>query len=192
MVKNSRSFEITKIRHYRDKPYRRLFEAADDDPPPLPALRDWVDEPLGGAIGPSIGEAEPEKERASDSKPNGSARKIAVRKASAKKAAAKPSRAAPAPSPELSLPTAREGKAASSAGKPRKRLSLGAAPGAPAGETCRLKEVISACEAAQTEAFGLVIGSVGADIAQGSAPLEQAVAVLATLHDRFGDDAANS
>lgn len=43
MVKNSRSFELTKIRHYKDKPYRRFYELAKGAPPALPVLREWKD-----------------------------------------------------------------------------------------------------------------------------------------------------
>src|SRR5208337_986880 len=50
MVKNSRSFEQTKIRHYRDKPYRG-FVAAARAAARLATLRQWADEPLVGAIG---------------------------------------------------------------------------------------------------------------------------------------------
>ena len=51
MVKNSRSFELTKMRHYRDRPYRDLFELAKVGSPVLPRLQEWKDQPLGGAIG---------------------------------------------------------------------------------------------------------------------------------------------
>ncbi|MFY0022664.1 hypothetical protein ABTQ05_22305, partial [Acinetobacter baumannii] len=52
MVKNSPSFELTKIRHYLDKPYRALYEAAKGSPPSLPRLKEWQDEELSGAIAP--------------------------------------------------------------------------------------------------------------------------------------------
>jgi len=54
MVKNSRSFELTKIRHYLDKPYRSLYERTKGAPPALPKLRTWQDEPLQGAITPEL------------------------------------------------------------------------------------------------------------------------------------------
>ncbi len=52
MVKNSRSFELKKIRHYLDKPYRSYYQRAKDTPLVPPTLRVWQDEPLGGAINP--------------------------------------------------------------------------------------------------------------------------------------------
>ena len=53
MVKNSRSFELMKIRHFRDQPYRRLFEIAKGSAPALPILREWQDEAIGGALAPA-------------------------------------------------------------------------------------------------------------------------------------------
>lgn len=53
MVKNSPSYELLKIRHYRDRPYKRLFEAASSRPPDLPQLRAWTDEALGGTFSPA-------------------------------------------------------------------------------------------------------------------------------------------
>ncbi len=54
MVKNSRSFELTKIRRTtRIIPTGRSTKRRKLRPPFCPALRDWQDESLGGAINPA-------------------------------------------------------------------------------------------------------------------------------------------
>ncbi|MGZ7870448.1 type IV secretory system conjugative DNA transfer family protein (plasmid) [Methylobacterium radiotolerans] len=52
MVRNSRSFEVGKIRHYADRPYRRLYQAYKGRMPDVPELPDWVDVP-GVDLGPA-------------------------------------------------------------------------------------------------------------------------------------------
>ncbi len=74
--------------------------------------------------------------------------------------------------------------------KPRKRLSLGAAPSASAGEECNLKDVISASMTVQTEGFACMSDCMDAVVQRGSEPRMQAMSVLKRLNDNFGDDAA--
>ena len=182
MVKSSRSFELTKIRHYKDKPYSRFFEAAGGNPPTLPALREWVDETLGGAINP-VSSAEASDEvyaNESEAPALRTARKSSARKPSAKKPQSN-SRATPKPVPEARLKIAM----ATPPKRPsRKELSLGDAPES-AGERCDIRDVLLASENEQRDAFEAM---TTAATSQESVGLREAVRTLATLHQRFGDD----
>ena len=195
MVKSSRSFELTKIRHYMDKPYSRFFEAAKGNPPTLSTLSEWVDEKVGDAINATpvaeeSDEVDAEKPKLiSTAGPLSGARKTSVRKSPQKKA--KPPKVAfeAVPVPSL-LPLTKTRAKKATKEKPRERLSLGTAPSAPMGENCRLEDVIAASVTAQTESFDSMVASMGHVIEKGSEPLEEAVSVLTGLRDRFGDDAA--
>ena len=185
MVKNSRSFELTKIRHYQDKPYRRLYEAAKGNPPNLPRLREWRDEALGGALNraPAAGDAAEEpnslpSRRAARPKP--AARKSV---AAGKTSAAGKSAAPEPPSGSVPLVIA---KAVSVERAPRKPLSLGEAPMAPAGESCAIGDVLAAAERAQQDDFGAMAATAGA--AAGGERLRDAIVTLSQLQDQFGDD----
>ena len=213
MVKNSRSFELTKIRHYKDRPYRRLFEAARGDPPPLPTLREWLDEPLGGAFGPAPSKEDQylDEAQVAAPPPPGAARKKPARTAAAKKEPAKKEAAKKADAgksalggrltvadpamPEiLPLPAQRPrapGRVSDLARvKPAaKRLSLGEAPPAPPGETCDIRNLLAASEVAQKECFGDVIATAEAGADQRSDKMRKAMASLTELEESFGDDA---
>ncbi|WP_248307728.1 type IV secretory system conjugative DNA transfer family protein [Bosea sp. AS-1] len=134
MVKNSPSFELTKIRHYQDKPYRGYFERAKGSPPVLPRLRLWQDEALQGAINPAPEQQEAQDEPATASRP---------RKAPARRQPQRPAakaRSAPAGHEEAASPALalRRPGAPPPKPEPRKTLSLGAQPAAPRGRaaTC--------------------------------------------------------
>jgi type IV secretion system protein VirD4 len=180
MVKNSRSLELTKIRHYSDKPYRRFFEAIKGHRLDLPALREWRDEVLGGAISPVTALAVTAEENSP--KPTGAGAPKARAKASVKRVTAKNKSvpdSAPAPAP-FPLPKA------SAEETSRKHLSLGSAPERLAGENCNIRDVLAAAEHAQHGAFGAMVASLDAG-AEGRG-LQNAMATLSYLQERFGDD----
>ncbi|BCH04985.1 conjugal transfer protein TraG (plasmid) [Mesorhizobium sp. 131-2-5] len=184
IVKNSCSFQLTKIRHYRDQPYRRLFELVKGKPPTLPALRKWNDEILGGAISPTPNpdaaedEAKPRQRRPSD-------RKTAPR---------------PEAAPEKEYARDRVKSAAERAFLPtppfvakgipvqqsRKVLSLGEEPNAPQDENCNIRDLLAATERTQQDDFDVMAAS--ARTATTTPKLDEALSALATLQERFGDD----
>ncbi len=184
MVKNSRSFELTKIRHYADKPYRTFYEKAKATPPVLPALRDWQDESLGGAINP----APDQPKEAGDAAAAPAAietpttRKVPARRPGKKKAeSTKPPKVTPTSDAPLTLIARSEPQ------KPaRKALSLGAAPAAPAGESCDVRGMLASVASSQDEEFGAMMDVLGT--ASESARVRQAGEALASLHQLFGDD----
>jgi len=191
MVKNSPSFELTKIRHYLDKPYRALYEAAKGSPPALPRLKEWQDEELSGAISPRL-EAEPAAAeepgpaKAAVMKKNpsqGPQRKAPARRKkdtppAVEKSAAQPKEEAPRP---LELAPRR-----AEARPPAKSLSLGAAPAAPPGENCDVREILAAATDGQDDEFDSMMKVLRAE----STPKIRAAAeALRSLNQSFGDDA---
>ena len=181
MVKNSPSFELTKIRHYLDKPYRAYFERAKGTPPTLPRLRAWHDEALQGAINPAPDATQDNEnvasaESARPQKPKTVPRDTRTRPAS--KAKSPPQDAGPALllTPRSSLIPPADSK--------RKTLSLGAQPTAPAGENCDVREILAAAAADQSSEFGLMIDVL--KIAPG-AKVQEALKTLRSLDDSFGD-----
>ena len=181
MVKNSRSFELIKIRHYQDRPYRRLYEAAKSQAPALPALREWQDEMLGGAINPApIAET-------SDDEAAPAPSRIVGKKAQRPKAAPKAEKAPSKPriAPEFApVPAPR---AMSRKERPRKKLSLGEEPTAPRDENCNIRDVLAAAEDAQRDDFADLAASAGSPM--GDPKLQSALSALSALQKRFGDDA---
>ena len=192
MVKNSRSFELTKIRHYRDQPYRKLFEAAKGDPPRLPALRQWQDEELGGAISPAPQPETPEARAVApppaDEPP--ATESVKRTRKPAQRASGTRKSAVATPRKEASLPAEPAPLVVS---KPqvtdrpaRKALTLGVIPAAPRGENCNIRDVLTASQDAQEAEFG---GLVGVTRGPGtSKTLDSAVAVLSRLNEAFGND----
>jgi type IV secretion system protein VirD4 len=182
MVKNSRSFELTKLRHYLDKPYRVFYEKAKGSPPVLPALRNWQDEPLGGAINPAPDQAKEPAEAAPATPEMNSPtpRKTKSRrppKSASNKATA--TERPQAPAAPLTLVARRTAKPES------KSLSLGIAPPAPPGESCDVRNILKSTEARQDEEFSAMMS--GLDTSSGSKTRE-AADTLASLHRSFGDD----
>jgi type IV secretion system protein VirD4 len=182
MVKNSRSFELTKIRHYLDKPYRAFYEKAKGSPPVLPALRDWRDESLGGAINPMPDQTKEPAEAASAITEMNSP---TPRKTKSRRPPKSASNKAPAterpqaPAAPLTLVARRTAKPES------KSLSLGIAPTAPPGESCDVRNILKSAEARQDEEFSAMMSVL--DTSSGSKARE-AADTLASLHRSFGDD----
>ena len=182
MVKNSRSFELTKIRHYLDKPYRAFYEQAKRIPPILPALRNWRDEPLGGAINPT---AELPKEPA-DAAATASAEQLTPRKPSARQASKKKAGKTkpPEPTPVPNAPLKLIARPATPK-PPRRALSLGAAPPAPAGESCDVRDMLASVATDQDEGFAAMMTVLEATQ---ETKVREAAETLASLHQSFGDD----
>jgi type IV secretion system protein VirD4 len=189
MVKNSPSFELTKIRHYLDKPYRALYGAAKGSPPTLPRLKEWQDEALSGAIAPrtesesaAAGEAasvKPETEEGSPAPRR--PRKPPVRR---KQEAPAPVEQEPA-RPDRENPKPLELSPRQTAPRPAsKTLSLGAAPAVPPGESCDVREILAAASIDQDEEFASMIKVLRAD----AGPKVLAAAdTLQSLNRSFGE-----
>ncbi|MEH6952915.1 type IV secretory system conjugative DNA transfer family protein (plasmid) [Nitrobacter sp. NHB1] len=183
MVKNSPSFELTKIRHYLDKPYRGYFERAKGSPPVLPRLRGWQDESLQGAINPAS-EQQDTLEAPPAPTPSRS-RKPTTRRAPQRTAAkAKAERATQGDAARLALAPPR---LAEPPPRPqaRKALSLGAQPAAPPGESCDVREILAAAAEQQDEGFNAMTGVLHEE---SSPNVRQAAETLDALNRSFGDD----
>jgi type IV secretion system protein VirD4 len=186
MVKNSRSFELTKIRHYADKPYRAFYEKAKTTPPVLPALRVWQDEALGGAINqaPDQPKEPTEEPVAAATIEAATMRKPRARRPPGRKTESpKPSKVTQAADAPLTLIARPEPP------KPaRKALSLGAAPPAPAGESCDVREMLASATKSQDEDFAAMTRVL--DTASGAScdNVRKAAETLAALHHCFGND----
>lgn len=183
MVKNSRSFELIKIRHYRDKPYRRLYEAAKGIAPTLPALREWEDEVIGGAINPMLGTKDARDKKAPSPSPRLIRQRAEGRKPSDRgsKAPAKRQIASDAPPAPLVI-----AKATAATPPIRCQISLGAEPTAPKGESCNIRDVLAASEQAQCEEFEALMVPLTSN--SSSERHKKAASTLSRLHERFGDD----
>lgn len=190
MVKNSPSFELTKIRHYLDKPYRALYEAAKGSPPALPRLKEWRDEELAGAIAPrpeadGSGAEEPVLAKTAAPKTSQSQAKQRKGPTRRKKEAASDT---PAGSSQGRREEARPLELAPRPSVPRppaKSLSLGAAPSAPPGEGCDVREILAAATEGQDEEFDSMMKILRAE----SAPkVREASEALRALNRSFGDD----
>ncbi|WP_052506846.1 TraM recognition domain-containing protein [Bradyrhizobium elkanii] len=187
MVKNSRSFELTKIRHYADNPYRTFYEKAKAAPPVLPTLRDWQDESLGGAINPAP-DLRGEPANASPLATVHAGRSLLQRRAPTRRPTKKPiGKKAPAgDAPLVEMPLNLSAQVSTL--KPmRKALSLGDAPAPPAGESCDVRDILASANTGQDESFAAMIGLL--DPAKASdGNLRKAAETLASLHQSFGDD----
>lgn len=175
IVKSSRSFELGKIRHYRDKPFRRLFEAAKGSPPKLPSLRKWQDEVLGGVLSPTptvqdtdyndelSATPRPESDRV-DEDPTG--------------------RAIPPMSHETMSRSVDGSSKVHKAAALRRPISLGVEPPAQ-GENCRIGDVLAAAEHLKDEDFAAMMMPVSSSPA---ALLQIASSTLSGLNESFGDN----
>ncbi|WP_131120257.1 type IV secretory system conjugative DNA transfer family protein [Lichenihabitans psoromatis] len=181
MVKNSRSFQLTKIRHYRDQPYRRRFEVAKGTPPALPALPGWEDETLGGALAP-IKPAEDGSKAASALGPAKAARKSPARKP---KAAKKTPTTRERSESELDPLSVLISKPPPTLSKRTKALSLGSAPPVPREENCNIRDVLDSSEQAQGEQFAIVLATTLGGIHDPDVSI--ATETLRNLQAGFGD-----
>ncbi len=184
MVKNSRSFELTKIRHYLDKPYRSYYQRAKDTPPVLPTLHAWQDEALGGAINPAPDSPKEAVEHAGTvSTPKAPPVQKQAQRRSGRKKAELVKSAAPALPQDAPL-TLIPRPAAPKPG--RKSLSLGAAPSAPAGESCDVRDILASVASGQDDDFVTMMSVLGT--APETSGVQQAAQTLASLHQSFGND----
>jgi len=184
MMKNSPSFELTKIRHYEDKPYRRFYEGSKGSPPALPHLAEWRDEPLGGAIGPAADSEQSEMNR----------REETAAKAERIEEGSQPTIPEP---PEASLPpvarAATRSERVSVVALPSKpeqvrELRLGAPP-TPIGEDCDLRRIIAAVGHEQNAVFATMMQGLR-ELPAASNSVAEAANSLRTLQRQFGDDQA--
>ncbi len=187
MVKNSRSFELTKIRHYQDMPYRRLLEVAKGNPPTLPILGAWQDEALGGALAPALPAREAQEKAAEPAPPVEMPKNNSTRKPAAGTKSRAPKRQ-PKPKSEISSDTAptlvRKANGPSLV-KPRRALSLGAEPALLSGESCNVRDVVGACESAQTDDFETMDCTTSGLRDSG---VRHAAEALRDLQEAFGED----
>ncbi|MCW6512542.1 type IV secretory system conjugative DNA transfer family protein [Lichenifustis flavocetrariae] len=187
MVKNSRSFELTKIRHYQDQPYRRLFEVARGSPPALPVLGNWQDEELGGALAPASS-AEETTEQTNEATASMKAAKSAGTRKSPAETKKPASKRRPSSKPEIASAAAPIVVEKAGAAKPLKRpktLTLGAEPPVSSEERCNIRDVLQASESAQKDGFETMVG-ITSEL-QDSEVL-RAGDVLQKLQRAFGDD----
>ncbi|HXH47643.1 MULTISPECIES: type IV secretory system conjugative DNA transfer family protein [Bradyrhizobium] len=186
MVKNSPSFELTKIRHYLDKPYRSFYERAKAAPPPLPKLRAWQDEALRGAINPApeAPQAAPEAPPPIITPAAGSAPARRAPSPRRAKVATTKAKASASPPPEPA-PLTLVSRSAPPQTQPRKTLSLGAVPAAPPGENCDVRDILSSATAGQHESFAAMMSVLRA---APNAKVHKVIETLTSLHESFGED----
>lgn len=180
MVKNSPSFELTKIRHYLDRPYRRLYEASRGAPPQLPRLRPWHDEEVVGAINASAAMNQSEL-----GQPSGAAPKPEWNGGTTPPT----SREIPIPHPEPTAGRTERSVVGKTAGarsnaKPSRELSLGSPP-ATIGENCDLRAMIASASAEQDAVFTTMMQTLEKSAPDSS--ITQAVETFAMLQRGFGD-----
>jgi type IV secretion system protein VirD4 len=186
MVKNSRSFELTKIRHYLDKPYRALYGAAKGVPPALPRLSAWHDEPLSGAMAPKPDPAPGVSETPEPPQSHAPASARRQGKSPSRRKAPIPVAVDPKPEPDEQVtPTLELPSRKATPRRPGKALSLGAQPTPPPGENCDVREILAAAADGQDQDFN----SMMTVLRTGPAPkLHEAIQTLHTLNQSFGED----
>jgi len=180
MVKNSPSFELTKIRHYQDKPYRRFYEATKESSPELPRLREWRDEPHGGAMGSSAEPGRGKKELGEDVTTK-------LEQIEAMRQPTTPTEQAVPAGGRAQTPS-EPVKVVAPASRPKqsRELRLGAPP-SPAGEDCDLRRVISAVGEEQNAMFATMKQALG-EWPAANTSIAEAAATLDRLPGGFGDD----
>ena len=189
MVKNSRSFELTKIRHFRDRPYRGFYKTSKGRPPKLPVLRKWVDnQPMSATpeSAPLLSTAveSPEADVATIQKQSETLDKLP--KTTSAKSAIPTAR--PASRDAVMAISGLKNIKAQTVKPPRKKLALAIASLGTAGENCDLREVLDVAEAIQKEDFDHMNDAL--PFLPGKAPkeLDQAQQLLTALQNKFGDD----
>ncbi len=184
MVKNSRSFEVTKIRHYREQPFRRLLKASLGGTPLLPSLSVWRDQRIDIVISKvdtfvadtgnkALGQEQiwhsnlgknQLKPVTSTSTANGS-RRVALTDQLAMQS--------PVHRPPL-----------------RKKLMLGADAARSIHENCNLRDVLAASESLQNEEFHEMIS--GLAVINADEQLRNVETVLTHMQDNFGENVPDS
>ena len=180
MVRNSPSFELTKIRHYLDKPFVKFHQAVQD-PPRLPLLRTWIDEPLGGAFGMSDKTA-----AAKDKNKNAKGRTASTNSGKDNHTIADSS---PVVEPALSAAIAMAQPMQSASAPNTNKLKLGDAPER-SGESCDVRAMLAATQNEQAGLFKDMINVLGADHMQKQEIIDTK-RILADLQSEFGDDEKN-
>lgn len=177
MVKNSPSFALTKIRHHRDRPYRRLYQGEKGPPPVLPRLDPWRDQPLGGAISLSA-----------DARASGSAGTAPrTERTDAKRSTTNrepPDEASVTPAGAMPRSQLVKSSVPRSSTRPPRELSLGTPP-TPVGESCDLRGIIMAAGDEQDAAFATMMETLGGPCSASSS-VAQAAEDLQILQRGFG------
>jgi len=182
MVKNSRSFEVTKIRHYRDQPYRR-HQSSTAGTPILPKLKRWIDE-MAVAEQANVAPVSHRGHHNDVTFDNGDGGLKVSNRPADMDASERPGvfEAAIEPQIQTAVPARH---------RPRKPLML-ASRGAPShGENCNLRHVLSATESVQAAGFVTMMHSLST-ANEADAKLYSARSILAGIERDFGDDDKDS
>lgn len=177
MVKNSRSFEVAKIRHYRDQPYRRI-QRSRTNAPILPALAVWKEDTAGEPMGPKRTASQGEQQNlpASNIEP-------IMTKADYQPASMSSEHSI---SVDGMLDPAIHGSQSAQM-RARKDLSLGKQNSHLMSESCNLRHLLSATEIAQAENFGAVINNLCGSISH-EAEFSNARSIITQIEENFGND----
>ena len=179
MVKNSPSFQLTKIRHYLDRPYRAYCERSKGAPPGLPGLKPWRDEPLGGAIDPGTNVG-----RKANKDPVERRQKIdSVESQAPIQGPVRSDQGAVKPVAGAALSAAKRSETSPRA--PARTLSLGDSPADLVEENCDVRAILAAAIEAQDDEFAAMRNVLQKTQAPSSAQAEDA---LNTLHRSFGEE----
>jgi len=179
MVKNSPSFQLTKIRHYLDRPYRAYCERSKGAPPGLPGLKPWRDEPLGGAINPGTNAGRKAKKDPVE-------RRQKIDSMESQPPIREPVRSdqgAVKPVAGAALSAAKRSETSPRA--PARTLSFGDSPADLVEENCDVRAILAATIEAQDEDFAAVRTVLQKTQGPSSAQAEDA---LNTLHRSFGEE----
>lgn len=178
MVKNSRSFEITKIRHYQDQPYRR-FQRSSARAPTLPTLMAWSDESaIGGQTAPEPPPTPRERQSVGGDAIETPLQTSHRQAETSKMERSNDVRATVGQSLEVVMPTQT---------RSRKLLSLGNRRPELQSESCNLRHVLSATEVTQKAEFGEMMVSLRTPTSNDS-KLSIARSTLVRLEQNFGND----
>ncbi len=178
MVKNSRSFEVTKIRHYRDPPYRR-YQRLLASAPVLPTLMAWIDEPTAAEQHALASPAPLGERRCVASKTDETWSPSSRRQAETSGVETPDDVTAVAePMLQAAMPVQTRSRRPLSLSSPRTELQ---------GESCNLRHVLWGTEVTQTAGFGEMMASLSA-CSSDDVKLSNARSILSLLEQNFGDD----
>ncbi|MBX9909309.1 MAG: type IV secretory system conjugative DNA transfer family protein [Beijerinckiaceae bacterium] len=189
MVKNSRSFEVTKIRHYRDQPYRRLLKVSLGGTPVLPSLPAWRDGEIGtissaasGPVASAVSKVDVQERPAREN--GGEALPSHLHSASLHSliTGSKPMLTPDTLSTQSAIvPTHGE--------IPRKKLTLGNEVTKLRQEICNLRDVLAASEEIQHGEFSEMM--TGFAYSSNNEKLRSVQAILTKIQYEFGDDTSS-